>query len=243
MSGFWYAADMMRRIFAMGGGGFQMEPENLRLDHFAFSLTNRERPRVCLIPTASGDSRDLIGAWDLLTQKLPCEPSVLSLFRGTHGDLRAHVLAQDLVYVTGGNTRNMLCLWREWGLVEALRDAYDRGVVMAGLSAGSICWFEHGITDSIPGALTPIRGLGWLSGSHAPHYDGEALRRPCFQRFIAEGTIPDGIAADDGVGLVYENESLVRLVKSRPTCAGYRVGRDSTGFYEERIEAALLPVL
>jgi dipeptidase E len=206
---------MKRRLFAMGGGGFQMEPEDLRLDRFFLGLTAKGHPRVLLVPTASGDSRDLVERFERACVELGAIPSVLSLFRGTRPDLDAYVREHDVVYVTGGNTRNMLVLWREWGLDRALRGAYDAGVVVGGLSAGSLAWFEAGVTDSVPGTLSPIAGLGWLAGSHCPHYDGEPGRKPAFESMIADGSLPAGVGLDDGVGVLYEDERRVAIVTSR----------------------------
>jgi len=130
---------------------------------------------------------------------LDCRATHLSLIQPPSADLGAFVFAQDVIFVGGGNTRSLLALWREWGLDAILREAYERGIVLGGVSADMICWFEFGVTDSVPGALTPLKCLGWLPGSACPHYDKEIERRPSFQRLIAEGAIPGGYAADDGV--------------------------------------------
>lgn len=219
---------MKRRLFAMGGGGFLMEPDDLRLDRFFLGLTGKARPRVLLVPTASGDSKDFVERFERACAELGAIPSVLSLFRGTRPDLGAYVREHDVVYVTGGNTRNMLALWREWGLDRVLRDAYEAGIVIGGLSAGSLAWFEAGVTDSVPGALSPIRGLGWLSGSHCPHYDGEPGRKPAFESMVAAGRIPAGIGLDDGVGVLYEDENMAAIVTSREGRGASFVERDGT---------------
>ena len=161
-----------------------MEPDLPLLDDFLVGLTGRGRPRVCLVPTASGDAPDFIarfhGAFDGRA-----EASHLGLFDRTVVDLRAFVLAQDVVYVGGGNTANMLAVWRVHGLDSILVEAWRAGVVLAGLSAGAICWFEAGVTDSFGPSLGPLRdGLGLLPGSMCPHYDGEPLRRPTYQRLV-----------------------------------------------------------
>ncbi len=229
-----------RRIFAMGGGGFAMEPENPRLDDFVLGLVDPKTPRVCLIPTASGDSDSIVTRFQNAFPRERADASVLSLFRGTVIDVRAHLLAQDIIYVTGGNTRNMLALWKLWGVDTILREAYEAGIVLAGLSAGSICWFEHGITDSWPGELRAMPCLGFLRGSHCPHYDGEANRRPTYQRLIAAQLIPDGLAADDGVGLLYEDEQLVDVVRSRENVDAWRVEHVGGTAIETRIPARML---
>ncbi|OWR29899.1 peptidase E [Saccharibacillus sp. O23] len=213
----------MKQIIAMGGGGFSMEPENLLLDRYILEQSSAERPKVCFLGTASGDAPGYIERFYEAFRTLPCEPSHLSLFKLPEGDLKAYMLEQDVIYVGGGNTRSMLALWREWGMDEMLREAYERGVVLAGLSAGAICWFEEGVTDSVTGQLGAIRALGLLPGSHCPHYDGEAERRPGYRGLLQSGEIGDGIAADDGVALHYRDGKLHRIVSSRPAAQAYRV--------------------
>src|SRR5581483_2471160 len=141
-----------RQIVAMGGGGFSMEPDNPLLDRYVLDLARVASPRVCFIPTASGDAADYIARFTAAFERLPCRPNVCSLYAPPHEDLRSFILAQDIFYVGGGNTRNLLALWREWGLDAMLREAWQGGAVLAGLSAGMICWFESGVTDSVPGA-------------------------------------------------------------------------------------------
>ena len=174
-----------RTIVAMGGGGFSMEPDNPLLDAYILGLAGAPRPRICFLPTASGDSdRYLADFYSAFAR--PAEASHLALFVRTVADLEAFLLDQDVIYVGGGNTANMLAIWRLHGVDRILRTAWERGVVLAGLSAGSICWFESGTTDSFGPDLAILDdGLGFLPGSHCPHYDGEALRRPAFDRQIA----------------------------------------------------------
>ena len=165
------------------------------------------------------------------------EASHLSLFVRTVVDIERHLLEQDLIYVGGGNTENMLAVWRVHGVDRALRAAWESGVVLTGLSAGSLCWFETGTTDSYGAGLAPLSsGLGFLPGSHAPHYDGEPTRRPHYQRLIAEGVLPAGYAADDGVALVFRGTELDEVIASRPGARGYRVERSPDG---EAIETEL----
>ncbi|MCG8366315.1 MAG: peptidase E [Pseudanabaenales cyanobacterium] len=198
----------IKQIVAMGGGGFSMEAENPLLDQYILGLAEKEKPRVCFLPTASGDSDRYIVRFYSAFLKFPCTPTHLSLFQPPTADLRSFVLEQDIIYVGGGNTRSLLALWREWEIDQILREAWEAGIVLAGLSAGSICWFEEGMTDSVPGSLNPLRCLGFLKGSHCPHYDGEAERRPAYQRLLSEGLISEGYAADDGVGLHFVGGSL-----------------------------------
>lgn len=215
-----------KHIVAMGGGGFSMEPDNPLLDRYVLGLTQKARPRVCFVGTASGDSQVYIDRFYGAFRKLPCEPFHFSVFNGTATDPRAFLLSMDAIYVGGGNTRNLITLWRDWGTDQILKDAWDNGIVLAGISAGSICWFEEGITDSIPGKMTPLTCLGYLKGSNCPHYDGEAERRPTFHRLLSEESILPGLAADDGVALHFIGDRLHRVVTSRPDAKAYRLEFD-----------------
>ena len=216
----------------MGGGGFSMEPDNPLLDERVLELARaergRDRPRACFVPTASGDSDGYIASFYTAFAGR-AEASHLALFSRTIDDLEAFLLEQDVVYVGGGNTANMLAVWRVHGVDRILARAWEAGVVLAGLSAGSICWFESGTTDSFGGLAAFSGGLGLLPGSHSPHYDGEPERRPTYQRLIAERTLPGGYAADDGAALVFRGTELVEAVASRPAARGYRVVRGPDG--------------
>jgi dipeptidase E len=222
-----------RIVVAMGGGGFSMEPENPLLDDHILQLARanrlRDRPRVCFLATASGDSPSYIASFYAAFARRS-EASHLPLFDRTVDDIEEFLLDQDVIYVGGGNTENMLAIWRVHGVDHALRAAWESGVVMTGLSAGSLCWFETGTTDSFgPGLAALSGGLGFLPGSHVPHYDGEENRRPVYHRLIAEGTIPAGHAADDGAALVFHGTELAEVVASRPDARGYRVERGPSG--------------
>jgi len=230
----------MRQIIAMGGGGFSMEPDNLLLDQYVLQQSTEPRPKVCFIPTASGDSESYIQRFYEAFAQLNCIPSHLSLFRPPADNLEQFILAQDILYVGGGSTKNMLVLWREWGLDRALRTAWERGKVLAGISAGSICWFEEGVTDSYFGSLTGISALGFLPGSNCPHYDGEGDRRPAFHQLLASGQMGDGYAADDGVALHYVDTRLQRIVSSRPKAKAYYVSQQSGLVKEEVVDPVYL---
>lgn len=204
-------------IAALGGGGFSMEPDDPRLDRWLLSLTGARRPRVCFVATASGDAEGYLERFHAAFAALSCEATHLALFRREIADLRAFVLAQDLVYVGGGNTANLLAVWRTHGLDAILREAWAAGVVLAGLSAGALCWFEGGVTDSFgPGYAPLVGGLGLLPGSFCPHYDGEAERRPLYRRLVAEGALAAGIAADDSVAVCFTGTARAEVVTSRP---------------------------
>lgn len=228
-----------RTIVALGGGGFSMEPDNPLLDDHILDLARaargRDRPRVCFVATASGDAPTYVANfYAAFAQR--AEASHLALFTRTIDDIDAFLADQDVIYVGGGNTENLLAIWRVHGVDRAMRRAWESGVVMTGLSAGSLCWFETGTTDSFGKGLAPLSaGLGFVSGSHSPHYDGEPLRRPTYQRLVAEGTLPSGYAADDGAALVFRGDRLLEVVASRATARGYRVERGSDGTAVETV--------
>ena len=231
------AAPGRRTIVAMGGGGFQMEPDNPLLDDHVVGLARehareagRDRPRICLIPTASTEDPALIADFERLFAQPRAEPRVLRLFARQDEDLVAVIRDQDAVYVTGGNTANMLALWRLHGLDVVLRAAWNAGIVMAGMSAGAICWFESSTTDSLGPTLRPLGGgLGILDGSFVPHYHGEPQRRPLYRRLVSDSTLPAGYAADDGAALVFADRELVEVVTSDPAAGAWRVEPDGQG--------------
>jgi peptidase E len=233
------------QIVAMGGGGFSMEPDNPLLDDYVLSLSSRKPARVCFLPTASGDSpayvarfyralspKCIVSDLTLIDSALPRQPR-------SSAELEAFVREQDVFYVGGGNTVHLLALWRAHGLDRLLRDAWSRGAVLCGVSAGMNCWFSASLTDGF-GGLAPLHdGLNLIEGSACPHYDGEPGRRPAFHQAIADG-FPAGYAADDGAGLHFVGKELVRVVSSRPIAKGYRVGLRDRRVIEDEIVARFL---
>ena len=219
------------QVVGIGGGGDTLEQTRTLFRH-VLSLTGKERPRVLHVPTATGDSAEsIVNTYERLSAL--CELSHLRFFPYPPTDVRKLVLSQDAVSVGGGNVANMLAIWRVYGFGEILREAWEQGVVLFGVSAGMLCWFESVVTDSFGPQLEGLRdGLGWLSGSACPHYDGEERRRPRYRELVDAG-FPEGIAADDGVGLHYVGTELREVVTCRPGATAYRVTRDG----EERLEA------
>jgi dipeptidase E len=221
------------QILAMGGGGFMAEPES-PLDELLLSLSPMRRPRICFLPTPSGDSDRVIAAFFEAFSRRDCEPSCLRLF-GAPERPNEHLAEQDVVYVSGGNTANALALWRLHGIDRALRDAWDRGAVLGGVSAGANCWFAACVTDSFGSDLGPLDdGLAFLPASFCPHYDGEELRRPVYRKLVDEGFTP-GYAADDGAALHFVGSELREVVASRPDARGYRVEAGSETQLDARV--------
>lgn len=209
-----------QHIIALGGGGFSMEPENLALDRYILDQANAARPAVCFLPTASGDANQYVVNFFAAYTRFDCRPSYMPLFSRTP-DLRSLLLNQDVIFVGGGNTKSMLAVWHVWGLPAILREAWQAGVILAGVSAGAICWFEQGVTDSGASSLGVLDALGFLQGSFCPHYDSEPERRPMFHRFLQEASIRPGYALDDGAALHYVGSERRRVVASRPAAAAY----------------------
>jgi dipeptidase E len=207
-----------RQIVGLGGAG--SEEETRRLIAHVVEVARGER--VCVVPTASGDDAEgVLRLYGLLPEG--CSTSYLPFFPWPPDDLRGFVLAHDVIFVGGGNTANMLAIWRVHGFDRILREAWEEGIVLTGWSAGMICWFEAGVTDSFGPQLEGMRdGLGFLTGSACPHYDGEELRRPRYAELIANG-FPPGVAADDGVGVHYVGSELTEVVTTREGATAYRV--------------------
>jgi dipeptidase E len=211
---------MDRHIVALGGGGFS--DDDRLLDDFVLGLAGPARPRVCFLPTATGDSAEyVVKFYDAFRER--ARPAHLELFGRPRRDIRDFLLAQDVIYVGGGNTANMLAIWRVHGVDTMLREAWERGIVLAGISAGSICWFEAGVTDSFGDELAQLSCLGFLPGSNCPHYDSEPQRRPTYRRLVDGGELPPGLAADDGAALHFVGTELAEAVAARSEAGAFRV--------------------
>jgi peptidase E len=225
-----------RQILALGGGGFSMEAGNALLDDYALAVTGVECPKVCFLPTASGDADHYIVRFYRAFPASRCQPSHVSLFRrdGGAADLAAHLAAQDLVYVGGGSVISLLGTWSAHGIDGMLRAAWEAGVVMSGLSAGSLCWFDHGIT-AFHGENRPVRGMGFLPYSNAVHYEDKPERRAAFVTAIADG-LPAGYGTGDGAALHFVGTRLSEVVTSRQNARAYHV--TPTGAEVTEIELA-----
>jgi peptidase E len=227
-----------RHIIALGGGGFSVG-ESLAVDRYVLRQARREHPRVAFVGTASGDAEAYLERFMAAFAPLDCEPTHLPLFRRTP-ELRSFVLEQDVIYVGGGNTRSMLAVWREWGLPELLREAWEAGTVLAGISAGAICWFEQGVTDSGADALCAIECLGLLPGSCCPHYAGEPERRPGYRALLEDGRIGPGLAIDDAAAVHFAGDALRQVVCSQAGASAYRLELVDGAVSETELPAKLL---
>ncbi len=232
---------MEPQIVAIGGGGFSDAEELAPLDRYLLELTGKERPRVCFIGTASGDSERYAARFYRAYAPV-AQASDLVLFGAPERESVELLAEQDLVFVGGGNTANLLAVWRVHGVDEALRRAWQRGTILAGISAGAICWFDACLTDSFGlGLATVPNALGFLPGSACPHLDGEALRRPRFREEIAAGRLPDGYGIENGVAVRFVGTTLDEVVTEVDGKAAWLFEGRNDGVAETRLDARPLP--
>ena len=214
------------------GGGGDSRAQTDRLYEFVLDLTGKERPRALYIPTASAEDPEYtVSFYERFAKR--AEASHLNTFPWPPEDLREVILSQDVINVSGGNTANMLAIWKVHGIDALLREAWENGVVLCGASAGMICWFEAGVTDSFGPRLAGMDCLGFLPGSACPHYDGEEQRRPRYRELV-DGGFPEGVAADDGVGIHFAGTEIREVVTCRPGATAYRVTRAGEQALEAR---------
>lgn len=232
----------MKRILALGGGGFLMENRHSPVDQYIVRLTAKARPRICFLATASGDLPENIDKFYDAYGSLDCEPCHLAFFRKPGfgavalSDIEETLLGMDAIFVGGGNTRSALGVWQEWGLRSILQRALAAGVLLSGVSAGAICWFEGGVTDSIWGAgLQSIRALGFLSGACSVHYHSEALRRERLHEQVEARVFAEAVGIDDYAGVLYEDGRIAKVVNWRRGATAYRVGHRDGRVVEEML--------
>jgi dipeptidase E len=209
------------RKILIAGGGF-----NTAFIRYMATLTGKPRPKLLYLPTASADSASGIISWFRSCAPLNVEPSVQESFIASTRQTRGWeevLLSADGIVCSGGNTLNQQAIWQAQGIDVVLKQAWDRGIVLGGASAGSLCWFEEGTTDSRPKELTIVKCLGFLKGSHSPHYDAEKDRRPLYHKLIAAGLLKPGYACDNDAGLYFEDNTVKRVVATRDAAKVYYV--------------------
>jgi dipeptidase E len=209
------------RKILIAGGGF-----NEAFIRYMATLTGKTRPKLLYLPTASADRPEGIINWFQMCSRLDVVPSVQPSFISSYRQTQTWeevLLSVDGIVASGGNTLNQQAIWKAHGIDAILRTAWDRGIVLGGASAGSLCWFEEGTTDSRPKELTIVKCLGFLKGSHSPHYDGEAQRRPTYHRVIASGEMKPGYACDNNAGIFFEDNEVKRVVATRAGAKCYYV--------------------
>jgi len=223
-----------RQIVAFGGGGFSMEWGNTLLDDYVRGLTGLERPKVCFLPTASGDADHYVVRFYRAFPSSSCEPTHISLFRRETGvgDPRGHLLEQDLIYVGGGSLVSLLGTWKAHGIDTALREAWEAGVILCGGSAGALCWFSHALSGFHEGPARELEGLGLLPWSCAVHYHEESKRRDRFLAAVGDG-LPAGYGIGDSAALHFVGTELAAVVSSCPDARAAFVVADRFGFASE----------
>jgi len=233
----WQMINKDKIVIASGDGG--LDSKSPLMDLYILAQAKKENPKVCLLPTAGGDDQGLIKYFYSLYNRYPCKPSHFSVFNPHTADARSFLLSQDVVFVSGGHSRCMLALWKEYGIDTILREAYNRGIVLSGGSAGSVCWFDQCITDSIPGRLSVMNCLGILPYSNCPHF-ASTSRRSAYARFVSSGEIGSGYAADDYSALHFVNGSFLRGVSIRPYAQVFKVGLENNTLVQKRLRTKWL---
>ena len=223
------------QIIAIGGGGFGRSPHYSKIDKYIVEQSGKDMPNVCFIPTASAENNAYIVNFYTSYTKLNCNPIHLSLFKRTP-NLESLINKQDIIFVGGGNTKSMLAVWREWKLDKLLKKAYKKGKILCGVSAGSICWFEKGVTDSWASNLNVIDCLSFLEGCSCPHYNSEFDRRPTVHEYIENNKINECYASDDGSALHFKNNSLYTAVTFYKNANSYLIKKTKDKIVEEVIE-------
>ena len=203
--------DDIGQIIAIGGGGFGRNPNQPIIEKYIIKQSVVENPNICFIPTASAEDKSYIVNFYTAFNKLNCSPTHINLFQRTPS-LRSIINKQNIIYIGGGNTKSMLAVWKEWKLDQLLLKAYNRGAILCGVSAGAICWFEKGVTDSWASNLNVMDCMGFLGGCCCPHYDGEKDRKPSVEKFLNESIIDSCVALEDGSALHYKNGKIYTAV-------------------------------
>ena len=226
------------RKILIAGGGF-----GTTFIRYLASLTGKERPKLCYLPTASSNWESSSIRWFETCAPLDVIPSVQRSYISSYRmdqTWEEVLLSVDGIVASGGNTLNQQAIWHAQGIDEVLREAWNRGIVLGGASAGSLCWFEEGTTDSRPKELTIVKGLGFIRGSHSPHYDAEGERRPTYQRLISSGEMKPGYACDNDAGIYFEDNEVKRVVHTREGARVYYVSVVGGQISEEALESELI---
>jgi len=228
-----------KQIIAIGGGGFGRNPGEGIIERYILEQTKKKIPKICFIPTATGDNESYKVSFYETFTKLKCQPSHLDFFKRTP-DLRKLILNQDVIFVGGGNTKSMLAVWREWKLDKILREAYESGIVMSGVSAGAICWFEKGITDSWSKDLKVMECLGFVEGNCCPHYDEEPERKPFVKRLLDEKKLINVISIEGGSALHMKNGKIFKSLSFYKNKESYIVEKKGNKLIEKKIKRSSL---
>ena len=228
-----------RNIIAIGGGGFGANPGQGIIEEYILKQTRKKKPNICFIPTATGDNEAYKVNYYATFSKLQCNPTHLDFFKRTP-DLNELISTQDAIFVGGGNTKSMLAVWKEWRLDKLLKRAYKQGTVMSGVSAGAICWFENGITDSWAADLKIMPCMNFIKGTCCPHYDEEPQRKPAVKKLILAKKVKNIYAVDGGVALHIKNEKNFKSVVFRKDKNSYEVSSKKGNIIEKSFRKVIL---
>lgn len=230
----------LRQVIALGGGGFSMEPENPLLDKYILNSSGKENPKICFFANAGGDAQDYIDRFYDAFQKQNCIPSHISLLDLPKGNLEEIILSNDIVFVGGGSTRILMQQWKQFGIDKIMCKAWEKGIVLSGMSAGAIVWFQDGLYNPTDKELMRIDCLGFVKGSFCPHYDERTELRFSYRNLITAGNIKAGYGAEDYCGLHFIGNDLYNVISSRKNAAAYSVRKAGRSLSEKKIETVYL---
>ncbi len=223
---------MKKHIIAIGGGGFGRNNRSYLIEKYILDLSGKTTPKICFLPTATGDDDTYIVRFYSIFNRLNCKPSHIEFFKRTT-NLKDHIMEQDVVFVGGGNTKSMLAIWNSWGMNDLLNDAYNKGVIMSGVSAGAICWFTSGITDSWDNELRILPCLDFISGTCCPHYDEEPSRIPYVKKILVEEKLNNCIAIEGGSAMHFIDGKPFTNISFKNSKNTYNVFMDNNDIVEK----------
>ena len=226
---------MEKHIIAIGGGGFGRDNSSDLIENYILNLSGKTIPKICFLPTATGDNDTYIVRFYSIFTRLNCKPSHLEFFKRT-SNIKDHIMEQDVVFVGGGNTKSMLAIWNDWGISDFLNDAYNSGVIMSGVSAGAICWFTNGITDSWDNELRILPCLDFISGTCCPHYDEEPSRIPYVKKILLDKKVSNCISIEGGSAMHFINGKPFKNVSFKNNKNSYNVFLDNNDVVEKPFE-------
>ena len=223
---------MNKHIVAIGGGGFGRNSTSILIEKYILNISGKNTPKICFLPTATGDNDNYIVRFYSIFTRLNCKPSHIEFFKRTP-DIKNHIMKQDVVFVGGGNTKSMLAIWNEWGMSDLLNNAYNEGVIMSGVSAGAICWFTRGITDSWDDELRILPCLGFIHGTCCPHYDEEPSRIPYVKKILMQGEVTNCISIEGGSAIHFIDGKPFKNVSFKNNKNTYNVFLDDNDIVEK----------
>ena len=222
---------MKKHIVAIGGGGFGRNNSSYLIEKYILDLSVNTNPKICFLPTATGDDDAYIVRFYTICNRLNCKPTHIEFFKRTT-NIKDHIMDQDIIFVGGGNTKSMLAIWNDWGMSSLLKDAYNQGVIMSGVSAGAICWFTSGITDSWDNELRIIPCLDFISGTCCPHYDEEPSRIPFVKKSLLENKFNNCISIEGGSAMHFIDGKAIKNVSFKHNKNSYNVYLDNNEIVE-----------